>query len=425
MSNMIEPFTQNRELSWLKFNERVLEEAQDPNVPLFERLKFVSIFTSNLDEFFMIRVGSLKDLSLADETATDNKSGMTANEQLEKIYEAVRPLYDKKDDTFFGIENRLRKKGIFSLEFSELESSELKYIRHYFRDIILPILSPQIVDLHHPFPHIPNKVMHIAALLRAKGNKENTVFGLIPVPSTLPGIVEIPGNGLRYITVDKIIMKYADDIFDMYEVCEKMLMCVTRNADISPMDEGFDTDADFRDIMKKILHKRKRLAVVRLEVSKKLSDDFEKYLCEKLTISPVQIFRTKSPMVMNYVFSLFGKIDPEQKKQLAYGEFKPRPSPDVLPGESILKQVQRKDVLLCYPYESMDAFLQMIREAAYDPSVISIKITIYRLARKAKLVEYLCDAAENGKEVVVLIELRARFDEQNNIDWSERLEEAG
>lgn len=416
------PYTQNRELSWLKFNERVLEEAEDPNVPLLEQLKFISIFSSNLDEFFMIRVGSLNDLSLIDEKAIDDKSGMTAGEQLEKIYAAVPPLYEKKDVLYKSVERDLRKNGLFSLKMSELESGERKYVKQYFSKYILPVLSPQIVDSHHPFPHIQNKVLNIAAYLKVKGEP---VLGLIPVPQILPDIVMLPGEDVRYVCIEKIIMEYVDEIFSMYKIVEKTVMCVTRNADINPEDEGNDTDADFRDIMKKLLHKRKRMAVVRLETSEKLSRDFEKYLCEKLQIGPEQIFVVKSPITMQYVYSLFGKIGPEQKERLVFSEYRPRRSPDILPGESIFQQIQRKDVLFSYPYESMDAFLQMIREAAYDPAVVSIKITIYRLASRARLVEYLCDAAENGKEIVVLIELRARFDEQNNIDWSERLEEAG
>jgi len=416
------PYTQNRELSWLRFNERVLEEAEDPGVPFLEQLKFVSIFSSNLDEFFMIRVGSLNDLALVDAKAIDNKSGMTAGEQLDRVYAAVPPLYEKKDRIYRDVEQNLRKNGVFSLQMSELEGGERKYIKRYFNDFVLPVLSPQIVDSHHPFPHIQNKVLHIAALLRVKGD---AVLGLVPVPQILPDIVTLPGEDVRYIGIEKIIMEYVREIFSMYTVAEKTVICVTRNADISPEDEGNDTDADFRDIMKKLLHKRRRLSVVRLETSEKLSRHFEKYLCDRLQIGPEQIFRTASPIKMEYVYSLFGKIDPGRKDALVFSEYRPRRSPDISPGENIFQQIQQKDVLFSYPYESMDAFLLLCRESAYDPAVVSIKITIYRLASRARLVEYLCAAAENGKEVVVLIELRARFDEQNNIDWSERLEEAG
>lgn len=415
-------YTQNRELSWLRFNERVLEEAEDPSVPPLERLKFISIFSSNLDEFFMIRVGSLNDLSLVDEKAIDNKSGMTAGEQLEKIYAAVPALYEKKDALYKRVERELRINGLFSLEMKELEGDERKYIKRYFTDYILPVISPQIVDSHHPFPHIQNKILNIAAFLKVEREQ---VLGLIPVPQVLPDIVMLPGGEVRYICIEKIIMEHVEEIFSMYKIVEKTVVCITRNADISPEDEGNDTDADFRDIMKKLLHKRKRMAAVRLETSEKLSRNFEKYLCEKLQIVPEQIFIIRSPINMNYVYSLFGKIDPENRKSLIFSEFKPCRSQDIAHNESIFQQVRKKDVLFSYPYESMDSFLQMIREAAYDPAVVSIKITIYRLASRARLVEHLCDAAENGKEVIVLIELRARFDEQNNIDWSERLEEAG
>jgi polyphosphate kinase len=419
-------FTQNRELSWLKFNRRVLCEARDETVPLLERLKFAAIFTSNLDEFFMIRVGSLHDLASIGDSPVDSKSGMTPSEQLAKIYQAVAPLYAEREEVFAEIERRLRVHGIYSLSMAELEPAEKKYVKNYYKTTIAPILSPQIVDGHHPFPHIQNKVIHVGARLKYK-NRE--VFGMIPVPAALPEVLFLPGADLRYVHIDDIIAEYAPSVFNTYVILEQTKFCVTRNADISADDraddETFDLDEDFRKKMKKLLIQRKRLAVVRLELSQALSPAFQQYLCEKLVITPEQIFVSALPMRMGYVYGLPAKLSAASRRILTYREFSPQPCPQLSPGERIMRQIGKKDVLLSYPYESMEPFLQLVREASSDPSVISIKITIYRLASKAKLVEYLCAAAENGKDVTVLIELRARFDEQNNIDWSERLEEAG
>lgn len=422
MSNFEYDFTKNRELSWLKFNQRVLEEAEDINVPLLEKLKFVSIFTSNLDEFFMIRVGSLFHLSDIDDKAIDNKSGMSPKKQLEKIYKEIAPIYLKKDKAFNQVEKALRDYDISCLQIKELEASEKKYIQSIFETKIMPVLSPQIVNTHHPFPHLLNKTIHIVARLKSA---DSILLGIIPISPTLPDIILLPGNDLRYVLTENIIFEYAENIFEMYKIVEKNILCVTRNADISPDDEAFDINEDFRFHMKKLLNKRKRLSVVRMEISNNLSSDFEKYLCEKFEIEKKQIFKTSSPMKMNYVFYLFDKLSKAKQRFLTYPAFMSQFPKDVLPFNSIIKQVKSKDLLFSYPYESMDPFLSLIKEASSDPNVISIKITIYRLANKSKLVEYLCMAAENEKDVTVLIELRARFDEQNNIDWSEALEKSG
>lgn len=416
------PFTQNRELSWLRFNDRVLSEAMDETLPLLERLKFISIFTSNLDEFFMIRVGSLFDMMHVKAHAIDNKSGMTPKEQLEHIYRAVRPLCEKRDKLFGSIQLQLRAHGVSHLAYTELESVEQKYVKQYFKSSVLPILSPQIVDTHHPFPHLQNKVLHVCAMLKFK-NKQ--VFAVIPVPQALPEVLFLPGIDVRYIRMEDIILEFMDQVFDNYTVDEKVCICITRNADINPDDEAFDVGSDFRKKMKKVLGQRRRLAPVRMEISHSISEHFISYLCEHLTLTPAMIYTTSAPMTMGYVFSLADKLTDTKRKALTYPVFKPQYPARIHKNESILRQVQKKDILLSYPFESMEPFLQMIKEASNDPTVISIKITIYRLARKTKLVEYLCNAAENGKDVTVLIELRARFDEQNNIDWSERLEEAG
>lgn len=413
-------YTQNRELSWLRFDQRVLEEARDKSVPLLERMKFVAIFTSNLDEFFMIRVGSLYDMVQTDEKHRDSRSGMTPQEQLDAIYEAVAPLYKERDKTYIEIKKELSPYGVCGLDFKELEADEKKYVKKYFKEQILPVLSPQIVDSSHPFPHLLNKDIYVTASL----NKKEQMLGIVPVPTYVSDILMLPGHDIRYIRMEKVIMEYLHLVFDQYEVSDPNYICVTRNADVSPNDEALEVTDDFRKLMQNTLHKRRRMAVVRLETAEKLSAKMQEYFCEKFKITPAQIFRTKMPMKLDYMFSIAGNLPESMKRSLVYEPFSPQKSAHVQEG-SMLKQVKKQDILLFYPYESMDPFLKLIKDASADPNVMTIKITIYRLAKKARLVEYLCAAAENGKEVTVLIELRARFDEQNNIDWSERLEEAG
>ncbi|WP_346906600.1 polyphosphate kinase 1 [Faecalicatena orotica] len=414
-------YTQNRELSWLRFNQRVLEEAKDESVPLLERMKFVAIFTSNLDEFFMIRVGSLYDMASVNNKSVDSKCGMTPQEQLDAIYAAVAPLYKERDKTYADIKKQLHPYGVCGLDFKELEPQERKYVKKYFKDQVLPVLSPQIVDVNHPFPHLLNKEIYVVADLRLE-NK--SMMGIVPVPQFISDILYLPGHDIRYIRMEKVLMEYLDIVFEQYQVSGRNYICVTRNADVSPDDEAYADSEDFRNIMQETLHKRRRMAVVRLEVANPLTKEMEKYFCDKFNITPECIFRTKMPMKLEFMFAIAEKVPVSMRRSLVDEPFTPQASPSVMEG-SVMAQVKRRDILLSYPYESMEPFLQMIKEAAADPSVMTIKITIYRLAKKTRLVEYLCAAAENGKEVTVLIELRARFDEQNNIDWSERMEEAG
>ena len=417
-------YTQNRELSWLQFNARVLAEAEDENVPLLERFKFLAIFTSNLDEFFMIRVGSLCDMAAVDKEHTDSKSGLTAKEQLHLIYKAVEPLYARRDAAFSDVDSKLSAIGLRRLTMDSLAPDEQKYIKRYFKDIIAPVLSPQIVDSHHPFPHLEGKVLHIAALL---SHKKTERLGLLPVPASLPPVVFLPETPSRYILTEDILLAYADHVFEMYDVLEKTVLCVTRNADIQVDDETFGVEGgDFRKKMEKLLRQRRRMAVVRVEINRPISDHFKEHFRSRFEVSDAQIFLSRTaPLKLGYAFSL-GEHLPEKKRAfLSDASFTPQQPAMLSAGQSLLKAALQRDILLSYPYESMEPFLQMIREAANDPAVLAIRITIYRLASKAKLVEYLCAAAENGKDVTALIELRARFDEQNNIDWSERMEEAG
>lgn len=410
-------FMQNRELSWLRFNQRVLQEATSTEVPLYEKLKFIAIFISNLDEFFMVRVGSLFDLSIADKKAIDNKTGMTPSEQLAKIYESVRPLYKMKDETYKSVSKKLKAHGIYHLTPKDLTADEVKFVKDYFINYIQPILSPQIVDEHHPFPFIASKQMCIVGKIQ---RKKSECIGVVTVPQSLSPVLFMPGGKIRYIHMEDIICMYLENIFEGYSISAKNIFCATRNADINPNDEAYEINEDFRSKMKKLLKKRRRLAAVRLEAASELEEYTKNLLCNKLSITDKQIFVTKSPISLGYVFGLRTKFSDEQNAQLCYSEFQPQHTHD-----EIMVGADCDDVILSYPYESMDPFVNLIKRSATDPDVLSIKITIYRLAKNAKLIEHLCAAAENGKEVLALFELRARFDEQNNIDWSERLEQAG
>ena len=324
-----------------------------------------------------------------------------------------------------GLERLLRRYGISRLEWSELTGSEKKFCQRYFRAEVEPIISPQIVDTHHPFPHLKNNVLHIGAWVKYHSRD---VFGVIPLPDVLPSVLFLPcDDGLRYIHMEELLLHHTEDIFSNYDVRAKCVFRVTRNADINPEDEAFDMDEneDFRKKMKKALRQRTRLAPVRLELSERIGGSFLDYLKDRLPVTDEQIYFTSAPLRLDYAFSLAGKLPDDKRRSLTYPEFRPCRTAGLRSGESMIKQTARADRLLSFPFESMSPFLNLLKEASDDPNVISIKITIYRLARKAKLVEYLCNAAENGKDVTVFIELRARFDEQNNIDWSERLEDAG
>lgn len=420
-------FTQNRELSWLQFNARVLAEAQDETVPLLERMKFISIFTSNLDEFYMIRVGSLGDIAAVDKKGVDSKSGMSAHEQLRAIYAATAPLYELRDHVFDQVEHKLEEQGLCHVSMDTLTPAEHKFIKQYFRLSVQPVLSPEIVDSHHPFPHLGSKVLHVGVLL---GHKKNELLGLIPVPASLPRVVKLPGGQGRYLLVEELLLAYAGTVFEMYDVLERVIFCVTRNADINLDDEPFDPqddhEVDVRAKMEKLLRRRSRLCVVRVEISRPISKHFAEYFRTRFAVEDEQIFLSRrAPLDLSYGFGLGDLLSADQRAVLSDPPFEPQQPAALRPGQSLLQAASKQDILLSYPFESMEPFLQMVREAAHAPDVVSIRITIYRLARKAKLVEYLCAAAENGKDVTVLIELRARFDEQNNIDWSERLEEAG
>ena len=418
-------YTQNRELSWLKFNERVLAEAADRRVPLIERLRFASIFTSNLDEFFMVRVGSLFDMKVIAPEDLDNKSGMTPDQQLERIFEAVRPLIVRRDEIYRELMKELKQKGVIETPYDKLTDSQRAWVNDYYKAYIRPILSPQIIDRNHPFPHLKNKELYIAALLspqksQQKSSAKKSLLGIAGVPESVAPILTLPGTPLRYVRVEEIVKAHVKKIFKIYDVEESAVIAVTRNADISLDEEKFDEETpDFLNYMSKLLRKRDRLAPVRLEVQGG-AQRLVKMLTGSLKLDGRQVYTCACPLKLNYAYML-ENCAPE----LYYSPYAPV-WPEYLDRDQPMRaQIQQRDVLLFYPYQSMQPFLNLLRESARDPQVLSIKITIYRLARNSAIAKYLCAAAENGKEVTVMMELRARFDEQNNIEWAREMEEAG
>ncbi len=417
-NNIPYAFTQNRELSWFRFDRRVLEEASDTSVPLFERLKFLSIFCSNLDEFFMIRVGSLFDISAMGKSYVDNKSNMTADQQLAEIFAHVRDLYPLKDKISYELFTRLGSYHIKKLKYEDLDDEQQKFAKEYFYANIEPVISAQIVDPHHPFPFMANKSIFVIASLQ---QKDKDYMGIISIPQMVPSVVYLPGDGIQFIKTEQLLLSFSEKIFKKFTVKSKNCICVTRNADIRFEEKYFEMDEDIRSHMAALLHKRKRLQPVRLETTGILNDKMQKYLCQKLRISPRQIFTSYDDLSYDYIYDLLAKAPDGLKRQLS---FPPLERKENL-FEKIFPVAKSRDIFLFYPFDSMQNFLQLIKEAAYNSKVISIKITIYRLSKNSKLVEYLCAAAENGIDVTVIMELRARFDEYNNIDWSEKLEQAG
>lgn len=412
----------NRELSWLKFNVRVLEEARDSSVPLCERLLFSQIFQSNLDEFFMIRVGSLTDRVLVDDNKEDNKTGMTPKEQLEAIYRRVKELVPIKDETYFDTVKELEKIGVEHVKISSLTPEEEGYLRAYFNSEIRPLISPQVVDKRHPFPFLKNKEIYAVTHLESKNSVK---LGIIPAGGSFPRIIPLPDKSrLRFLLAEDVILHYCGSVFENYRLLDKALIRITRNADIN-MEEGlYDHEVDLRQVMEELLKKRKKLAPVRLEISGKLGKDAVEYLCRQLELSGEQISECTAPLDMGFIFSLRNRIE-KAHPEMFFEPVSPRLPATISPNIPMIQQILRRDIMLSYPYESIRPFIRLLNEAGNDPDVISIKITLYRVASNSKIVEALINAAENGKEVFVLVELRARFDEENNIEWSKRLERAG
>ncbi len=416
-------FTQNRELSWLQFDQRVLEEANDKSVPLLERLRFFSIFDTNLEEFFMVRVGSLTDFKNLKKKPIDNKSGMTSDEQIDAILKECIDLYRKKDQVYNQLVDDLKVNGINLLKVSELSEKDKKYVEYYFNTKIEPILNFQIVDRVHPFPRLPNLALSVLFSLRKDNDKVSDRVGLIQVPDRIKRYLKI--NDTTFVFIEDIIKEYGYQVFEGYQVENKYIISLTRNTDISYDDDDFDIDQDFRSYMKTQLKKRKRLHPVRLEVDQDLSEDSIEFLKAQFDLDKKNIFLTKSLMQPGFLFSLVEDLPANTINNHTYDKYSPLASAMVDPNEKMIGQIEKKDIILSFPYESMDPVIRLLEEAAEDDSVVSIKITLYRIAEDSKIAKALIKASENGKDVTVLMELRARFDEDNNLFWSTKLEDAG
>ena len=413
---------ENRELSWLKFNERVLQEAMDETVPLCERLSFLSIFQSNLDEFFMVRVGSLVDQALVSPTQRDNKTGMTASQQLSAVFEATRGLVRARDTVYTTLMAQLRQKGVEVISYQEAAPREADWLMRYFQENLLPLLSPQVIGKKQPFPFLRNKEIYAVAVLgSAKGG---TKLGIVPCSGGAFGrLVAVPDHPGRFMLTEELILHFMPLIFKKYPILSKSLIRIVRNADIDVDTAFYDEDIDYRDKMEKLIRTRRKLCPVKLTCSRSLDDTAVKKLCRALDIKSGQVFWSQSPLEASFLSRLSDYLRGD--RSLFYQRRSPQQPPWVVKGKGMMELIEEKDRLLSYPFESILPFIDLLRQAGRDDRVVSIKMTLYRVARNSQIVEALIDAAENGKEVVVLVELRARFDEENNIEWSRRMEEAG
>lgn len=411
----------NRELSWLKFNERVLDEAIDKNVPLCERLSFVSIFQSNLDEFFMVRVGTLTDQMLFSDSSRDNKTGMTASEQLSCIFTSARELLRKKDRAYLNLMAEIREYGIELISFNDIEFADAVYLENYFKQSIMPLLSPQVIGKKQPFPFLKNKEIYAVALL---GTRNSEKLGIIPCSNDVfERMVAIPSDRNKYMLVEELILHFMPQIFSKYTIESKSLIRIIRNADIDIDTAFYDEDLDYRNTMEKMIRERRKLCPVKMEYSRMLDEKVIVSLCKELKLKKEQIYYSEAPLSMSFVSKIQDKL--RNNKNLFYIRRVPQNSRYIDSGIPMMEQIEKKDILLSYPFESMQPFIRLLNEAGESEQVVSIKMTLYRVAKNSQIVEALINAAENGKEVVVLVELRARFDEENNIEWSRRLEDAG
>ncbi len=411
----------NRELSWLQFNERVLEEAADPQVPLCERLSFASIFMSNLDEFFMVRVGSLHDKMILDEDIRENKTNMTCKEQISEILKRSDGLMKRKDAVYEEIMSEIGHYGIELINFASLSEADALYLRKYFINEIMPLISPQVIGKRQPFPFLQNQKIYALVSLETKNMNEK--LGIVPCSGVFDRLIPVPSDKNRFMLAEELILHFAADIFDRYKITSKTLIRIIRNADIDA-DEAIDEEAsDYRDAMEEIIRSRKKLCPVRMDITREIPPHVRKAFCSHLGLSEKQIFLSKAPLDLSFIFGLQDKL--RNHKELFYPPRLPQKSPLVEDNKSMISQIAKHDILLSYPYESMKPFLRLLHEAGEDENVVSIKMTLYRVARYSRVIEELINAAENGKEVVVLVELKARFDEENNIEWSRRLESAG
>ena len=412
---------ENRELSWLRFNERVLEEAEDKRNPLCERLTFMSIYQTNLDEFFMVRVGSIHDQMLLEDNPKENKTNMTSSEQLEAIRERVMELAVRKDESYHKLMNEVKKKGISLVSYAEIDEQEAAFLQGFFEREILPLLSPYTISKKRPFPFIKTKEICAMALLETKGGKNR--YGIVPCNTGMfARLIPIPGDKGRFILAEELILHFLPQVFSGYNIACKSLFRVTRNADIDA-DKVYDEELNYRDHMAEVIKLRRKLEPVRLEYTRDIDKKVIKNIAEFFNIDKEMIFRTTAPLDMSFVFDIQDYL--RHDKELFFDKRIPQRSPELDETKPLLPQILEKDRFLSYPYETIRPFLSMLHEAANDPDVVSIKMTLYRLAKHSKVVEALVEAAENGKEVDVLVELKARFDEENNIGWSRMLEDAG
>ena len=411
----------NRELSWLKFNERVLEEAENESVPLCERMTFVSIFESNLDEFFMVRVGSLRDQMLISSKWKDNKTNMTAQEQIHAIFREVKKLNKRKDKIYSKLMTEVEQFGIFLIDFQMACEEEQRYLEKYFETEIAPLISPTVVGKRQPFPFLRNKEIYAVVVLETRNGKER--LGIIPCTNNmLERMIELPFGQGRYMLSEDLILHFMAKVFKGYKIKGKSLIRVIRNADIDA-DALYDEDLDYREFMAELMKERKKLSPVRLSLSREMDGNVGHALCKYLDMDTDSVFREESPLDMTFISEIEDLL--RKNSEMFYEKRVPQKTPDIKDGISIIEQIKEEDKMLSYPYESIRPFLNLLVEAAEDENVVSIKMTLYRLAKQSKIIEALCEAAENGKEVVVLVELRARFDEENNIEWSRMLEKAG
>ena len=418
---MADTIYMNRELSWLKFNERVLEEAENPENPLCERLTFASIYQSNLDEFYMVRVGSLVDQMLLAKDIRENKTNMTPEEQLDAILARTKKLNRKRDAVYEEIMEKLEQYGIHMLNFHKIEKEDRNYLDRYFEAEVAPVISPSIVGKRQPFPFLRNKEIYAVVVLETKKGKEK--LGIIPCSSAgIQRLIPVPGKKGTYMLSEELILHFVSKIFKGYHIKAKSLLRITRNADIDA-DALYDEDLDYREFMVELIKARKKLAPIRLELSREMDGDVVETLCEYLEVDKNYVFRGDIPLDLSFVFQIQDGL--RKRTELFYEKRIPQKSPLFNSHEPILDQIAKKDRFLSYPYESIKPFLTMLHEAANDEAVVSIKMTLYRVAKQSKVVEALIEAAENGKEVFVLVELKARFDEENNIGWSRLLEDAG
>ncbi len=412
---------ENRELSWLRFNARVLEEAEDKRNPLCERLTFMSIYQTNLDEFFMVRVGSIHDQMLLEDNPKENKTQMTASEQLEAIRERVRELGIRKDESYAKLMREVEKKGIKIVNFADLNEMEGEYIHGFFDREILPLLSPFTISKKRPFPFIKNKEICATAVLETKGGKAR--FGIVPCNNGMfSRLIEIPGSSGKYMLAEEVILHYLPEVFAGYNITCKSLVRVTRNADIDA-DKVYDEELNYRDHMAEVIKLRRKLEPVRLEYTRDIDKKVIKSIAAFFKIDKEMIFHTTAPLDMSFMFDIQDML--RHEKDLFFEKRIPQKPACLDDTKPLIPQILEKDKLLSYPYENIRPFLDLLREAANDPDVVSIKMTLYRLAKHSQVVSALVEAAENGKEVDVLVELKARFDEENNIGWSRMLEDAG